>query len=71
MVERKNRTIQEMERTMLKGAKLYDIFWKEVVHILNKGFLRKNSDKTPDELWKGRPSSVNTSGSLVANGTSK
>ena len=51
-----------MARTMLKGAKLSNIFWKEVVHIvihiLNKGFLRKKSDKTPSELWKCRPTSV-------------
>ena len=47
---------------MLKGAKLSYLFWKEevhtVVHILNRGLLRKNSDKTPYELCKGRPASV-------------
>ena len=51
-----------MERAMLKGAKLFDIFWKEVIHIvvyiLNKGILRTHSDKTTYELWRGRPASV-------------
>jgi hypothetical protein len=29
-----------------------------VVHILNRGMLKSNSDKTPYELWKGRPANV-------------
>ena len=37
-------------------------FWVEVihtsVHILNKSHLRPNSDKTPYELWFGRPTSI-------------
>ena len=49
-----------MGRTMLKGAKLYEIFWKEVVHtvvyILNREFVRTHNKKTPYELWSGRPS---------------
>jgi hypothetical protein len=61
--ERKNMTIQEMARTMLKYSKLGDIFWAQevhtTVHILNRGMLRSNSDKTPYELWKGRPKNVN------------
>jgi transposase InsO family protein len=59
VVERKNKIVQEMARTMLKDSKLSDIFWAQavhtIVHILNKGMLRSNSDKTPYELWKGRP----------------
>jgi hypothetical protein len=51
-----------MARTMLKYSKLSDIFWAHtihiVVHILNRGMLRSNSDKTPYELWKGRPENV-------------
>lgn len=61
IVERKNRTIQEMARTMLKGAKLSDIFSREVVHttihILNKELLRTNNNKTPYEIWRGMPPS--------------
>jgi hypothetical protein len=56
-------TVQEMARTMLKYSKLGDIFWAQevhtTVHILNRGMLRSNSDKTPYELWKGRPKNVN------------
>jgi hypothetical protein len=52
-----------MARTMLKDSKLGDIFWAQKyiqqVHILNRGMLRSNSDKTPYELWKGRPKNVN------------
>jgi hypothetical protein len=62
VVERKNKTVQEMARTMLKDSKLGDIFWAhevhKTVHILNRGMLRSNSDNTPYELWKGRPENV-------------
>jgi hypothetical protein len=30
-----------------------------IVHIQNKVMLRNNIDKTPYELWKGRPTNVN------------
>ena len=30
-----------------------------VVHIQNRVMLKKNTDKTPYELWKGRPANVN------------
>lgn len=43
---------------MLKKSKLGDIFWGKVVHtivhILNTGLLRSNTDKTPYQLQKGR-----------------
>jgi hypothetical protein len=29
-----------------------------IVHIQNKIMLRNNNDKTPYELWKGRPTNV-------------
>jgi hypothetical protein len=61
-IERKNITVQKMVRTMLKDSKLSDIFWVEevltIVHILNIVMLRSNSDKTPYELWKGRPTNI-------------
>ena len=54
--------IQEMARTILKDSKLSDIFWAQEVHtkvhILNRGMLISSSDKTPYELWKGRPKNV-------------
>jgi transposase InsO family protein len=62
VVERKNMTVQEMARTMLMDSKLTDIFWTQAVHttvhIQNRVMLRNNTDKTPYELWKGRPTNV-------------
>jgi hypothetical protein len=47
---------------MLMESKLTDIFWTQVVHttihIQNRVMLRNNIDKTPYELWKGRPTNV-------------
>ena len=47
---------------MLNEAKPSDSFWREVVYTtiytVNRGKLRLNKDKTPYELWYGRPSSV-------------
>jgi hypothetical protein len=51
-----------MAKTILKDSKLSDIFWAQTVHtsvhILNRGMLKRNSDKIPYELWKGRPKNV-------------
>jgi transposase InsO family protein len=62
VVERKNRTVQEMARTMIMDSKLTDIFWTQAVHttihIQNRVMLRNNTDKTPYELWKGRLANV-------------
>jgi hypothetical protein len=47
---------------MLMDSKLTDIFWTQEVHIgvhiQNKIMLRNNTEKTPYELWKGRPTNV-------------
>jgi hypothetical protein len=55
-------TIQEMDRTILMDSKLIDIFWTHVVHttihIQNRVILRNKSDKTPYDLWKGRPGNL-------------
>jgi frataxin-like iron-binding protein CyaY len=62
VVERKNKTIQEMAQTMLMDSKLRDISWTHVVHatihIQNRVILINNNEKTPYELWKGRPTNV-------------
>ena len=62
VVERKNRTVQEMARTMIMDSKLTDIFWTQAVHIAvhiqNRVMLRNNTDKTPYKLWKGRLANV-------------
>jgi hypothetical protein len=51
-----------MVRTLLMDSKLTDIFWKQAVHttihIQNRVMLKNNTDKTPYELWKGRPTNV-------------
>jgi hypothetical protein len=51
-----------MAQTILMYSKLIDIFWTQVVHtavhIQNKVMLRKNTNKTPYELCKGRPANV-------------
>ena len=62
VVERKNRTVMEMARTMLNESRLSNMFWPQAVHttvhILNRSLLRNNNDKTPYQLWKGRPASI-------------
>jgi hypothetical protein len=62
VVERKNKTVQEMARTMIMDSKLTDIFWTQavhtIVHIQNRVMLINNTDKTPYEIWKGRPANV-------------
>jgi hypothetical protein len=43
-------------------SKLTDIFWAQAVHtivqIQNRLMLKNNTNKTPYELWKGRPINV-------------
>jgi hypothetical protein len=47
---------------MIMDSKLTDIFWTQAVHttvhIQNRVMLRNNNEKTPYELWKGRPTNV-------------
>ena len=57
VVERKNRTLEEMARTMLYENSLPNYFWAEVVNtayfIINCAMIRPILKKTPYELWKG------------------
>jgi hypothetical protein len=57
-----NITVQEMARAMLDESEVPKTFWGEVVqtvvNILNKVHIRVNNDKTPYELWHGRPTSI-------------
>jgi transposase InsO family protein len=50
VVERNNRTVHEMARTMLVDSKLTDIFWTQavhtIIHIQNRVMLRNKTDKT-------------------------
>jgi hypothetical protein len=47
---------------MMNEKNIGQIYWVEAIHItihiLNKPHLRPHSDKTPYELWYGRPSSI-------------
>ena len=62
VVEGKNMTVMEMERTILNESRLSNVFCLQAVHtavhILNRSLLRNNNDKTPYQLWKGRPASI-------------
>jgi hypothetical protein len=57
VVERQNRSVQQMARAIMSEREISQTFWVEVVHmaihILNKAHLRPNSDKNPNELWFG------------------
>ena len=58
VVERKNRTLEEMARTMLCAKSLPRYFWDEAVStacfIVNRVMIRPILKKTPYELWKDR-----------------
>ena len=62
VVERKNRTIQEMARTMLNEKTLPQYFWAEAVntacYVLNRVLIRPSLDKTPYELWKNKKPNI-------------
>ena len=58
VVERKNRTLEEMSRRMLCENNLPKYFWAEAVHtacyILNRALIWPILKKTPYELWYDR-----------------
>jgi transposase InsO family protein len=62
VVERKNRTLQEMARTILNESNVEKYFWAEAIntscYILNRVSIRKVLNKTPYELWKGRKPNI-------------
>ena len=62
VVERKNKSLQEIARTMLLESGLSKGFWAKAVntacYIHNRIFLRPTLKKTPYELWKGRKSNI-------------
>ena len=63
MVERKNRILQGMVRTILCENNLPTYFWAEAIsmscYISNKCFIRPILKKTPYELWMGRKPNIN------------
>ena len=62
VVERKNRTLEDMARTMLIASGLPRNFWAEAVntacYIINRVMIRPITNKTPYELMKGRKPNV-------------
>ena len=54
VIERKNRSIQEMVRTMLNENALPKYFWAEAVntacYVLNRALIRPHLNKTPYEF---------------------
>ncbi|GJR99519.1 retrovirus-related pol polyprotein from transposon TNT 1-94 [Tanacetum coccineum] len=62
VVERKNRTLQEMARTLLNEQSIPQKFWCNAVdtstYILNRILIRHFLGKTPYELFKGKKTSL-------------
>ena len=62
VVERKNRSLQEMARTMLHENNLAKHFWVEAVntacYVQNKIYIRPLLNKTAYELFKGRKPNI-------------
>ena len=62
VVERKNRTLQEMARSMLHEFDLPKCLWAEAVntasYIINRVSIRPIAKKTPYELWKNRKPTI-------------
>eukprot|EP01018_Ginkgo_biloba_P002020 Gb_37775 [translate_table: standard] len=57
IAERKNRTIQEMARSMMKAKNIGDEFWGEgvytTVYLLNRSPTKPLVNKTLEEAWTG------------------
>jgi hypothetical protein len=62
VVERQNKIVQQMARSMMNEKSISQNYWVEAIHIaahvLNKTHLRPQCDKTTYELWYGRPASI-------------
>ncbi|CAM9000216.1 unnamed protein product [Rhodiola kirilowii] len=62
VVERKNRTIQEMARVMIHAKKIPLKFWSEAMntacHIINRVTICTGTEMTCYELWKGKKPTV-------------
>ncbi|CAJ2653926.1 unnamed protein product [Trifolium pratense] len=62
LAERRNRTLVNMARCMLKGKGLPKCYWGEAVntaaYVLNRCPTKRLKDNTPEELWTGHKPSV-------------
>ena len=58
VVERKNKTLQEMARVILNSKKLSSRLWVEAVntacYTINRVFLRSGTNKISYEIWRGK-----------------
>ena len=58
IAERKNRTIMEMARSMMKAKHLPNEYWVEVVactvYMLNRSPTKSVKDKVPQEAWSNK-----------------
>ncbi|CAN0918339.1 Retrovirus-related Pol polyprotein from transposon TNT 1-94, partial [Linum grandiflorum] len=62
VVERKNRTLVEIARSMLNDFSIATKFWAEAVntacHVINRVLIRKKTLKTPYEIWNNRKPNI-------------
>nr|KYP33248.1 Retrovirus-related Pol polyprotein from transposon TNT 1-94 [Cajanus cajan] len=62
VVERKNRSLEELARTMLNETKLPKYFWADAInttcHVLNKVLIRPILKRTPYEIYNGRKPNI-------------
>jgi hypothetical protein len=62
VVERRNQSVMNATRCMMKVKKLPSMFWGEVVncvvYLLNRTTSRSTGDCTPYELWTGSKANV-------------
>ena len=62
VVERKNRTLQEMVRTMFHENNLPNYFWVEAIntscYISNRVLIRFSLDKTSYKIWKNKKPNI-------------
>ena len=61
-MERKNRSLQEMAKTLLIESKIFSQFWADIVftacYIINRAFLRPILEKISYEFYKGRKPNI-------------
>jgi len=62
VVERKNKSLEELARTLLNETNFPKYFWADVVstscYVLNEVLIRPVLNKTPYELFKGRKPNI-------------
>ena len=62
VVERKNRSLKKLERTMLSESSLPKYFWVDVVstscYVMNRVLIRSILKKTPYEIFNGRKPNI-------------